>query len=55
MLRRHFNPRNFYLTDSGLAFFYPMYAIAPAMEGIPVFTLPWNGGSILAAPPRPEA
>ena len=55
MLRRHFNPRSFYLTDSGLALFYPMYAIAPAMEGIPVFTLPWNGGSILTAPPRPEA
>ena len=55
MLRRHFNPRSFYLTDSGLALFYPMYAIAPAMEGIPVFTLPWNSGLVFTAPPKPEA
>lgn len=55
MLRRHFNPRSFYLTDGGLTFFYPMYAIAPAMEGIPVFTLPWNSGLVFTAPPKPEA
>ena len=41
-LRRNFNARNFYLTPEGLVFFYPMYAIAPAMEGIPAFTVPWN-------------
>ena len=44
-LRRYFNPRNFYLTPEGLTFFYPMYAIAPAMEGIPAFTVPWDAGS----------
>ena len=44
LLRRHFNPQNFYLTAEGLSFFYPMYAIAPAMEGIPVFTLPYGQG-----------
>ena len=32
----------FYLTPEGLAFFYPMYAIAPAAEGIPVFTVPYE-------------
>ena len=41
-LRRHFNPQNFYLTADGLAFFYPMYAIAPASEGIPTFLVPWE-------------
>ena len=41
-LRRHFNPQNYYLTEDGLAFFYPMYAIAPAVEGTPVFTLPFG-------------
>ena len=51
-LRRHFDPRNFYLTDSGLTFFYPMFAIAPAMEGIPAFTLPWNGSPVPAAMPE---
>lgn len=41
-LRRCFNARNFYLTTEGLAFFYPMYAIAPAAEGIPTFLLPYG-------------
>ena len=49
-LRQQFNPMRFYLTPEGLAFFYPMYAIAPAMEGIPVFTLPYGqGGPALPA------
>lgn len=42
-LRRYFNPRSFYLTEQGIAFFYPMYALAPAVEGIPTFLLPWDG------------
>lgn len=41
-LRRSFNPQNYYLTADGLAFFFPMYAIAPSVEGIPVFTLPYG-------------
>lgn len=41
---RRFNPQNFYLTEEGLAFFYPMYAIAPAPEGIPVFLMPYGAG-----------
>ena len=41
-LRKYFNPQNFYLTEEGLAFFYPMYAIAPAAEGIPTFLVPWE-------------
>lgn len=39
---RRFNPENFYLTSDGLAFFYPMYALAPASAGIPVFTIPYG-------------
>ena len=42
LLRRRFNSRSYYLTDAGLTFFYPMYAIAPAMEGIPAFTVPFG-------------
>lgn len=42
LLRRRFNAQNYYLTEEGLAFFYPMYAIAPAAEGIPTFTLPYG-------------
>ena len=41
-LRRRFNPQNFYLTEEGLALFYPMYAVAPASEGVPVFTMPYG-------------
>lgn len=40
-LRRRFNPQNYYLTQEGLTVFFPMYAIAPAMEGIPAFTIPY--------------
>lgn len=43
-LRRHFNSQNYYLTAEGLAFFFPMYAIAPAAEGIPTFLLPFCEG-----------
>ena len=46
-LRRHFNPQNFYLTTEGLAYFWPMYAIAPGPEGVPVFLLPYDGGVTL--------
>ena len=41
-LRRCFNPQNYYLTEEGLAFFFPMCAIAPAAEGIPTFLVPWK-------------
>ena len=49
-LRRSFNSQNFYLTEAGLSFFYPMYAIAPAAEGVPVFTLPYGQEGPTAAP-----
>lgn len=42
LLKRYFNPQNYYLTPDGLAFFYPMYAIAPAFEGIPTFLVPYG-------------
>ena len=42
-LHRYFNPANYYLTPEGVAFFYPMYALAPAAEGIPCFLFPWDG------------
>lgn len=41
-LRRFYNPDNYYLTEDGFAFFYPMLSIAPASAGIPVFTLPYR-------------
>lgn len=53
-LRRTFNPQNFYLTEEGLTFFYPMFAIAPAAEGIPAFTLPYGEGGLRPAPRQEE-
>ena len=44
---RRFNSRNYYLTEEGLTYFFPMYAIAPAAEGIPVFTLPYGQQDLL--------
>ncbi|MBQ9493433.1 MAG: DUF3298 domain-containing protein [Oscillibacter sp.] len=42
-LRRCFQPRNYFLTPEGLVFFFPMYALAPAAEGVPRFLYPWDG------------
>ena len=41
-LRRAFSNRNFYLAADGLHWFYPMYSVAPAAEGIPDFSLPYG-------------
>ena len=46
-LRRRFNSRNYYLTDEGLTYFFPMYSIAPAAEAIPAFTLPYGARGLL--------
>lgn len=40
LLKRRLNPRHYYLTPEGLRFFYPMYAIAPAVEQVPSFLYP---------------
>ncbi len=39
-LRQHFQPRRFYLAGQDICFFYPMFSIAPPLEGIPTFRLP---------------
>ena len=41
-LRKCLNPRDFYLTEEGLTFFLPMYALGGAQLGIPTFTIPWT-------------
>ena len=53
LLRRSFNPRHYYLTEDGLVFFFPMYAIAPAAEGIPSFLLPYGAAGLCS--PFPES
>ncbi len=52
LLRRNFNPENFYLTEEALSFFYQMYAIAPAAEGVPVFSMPFDETICLFPPSR---
>lgn len=42
MLRRALDTRNFYLTEEGLCFFYPLCAVAGAKEGIVSFTMPYD-------------
>lgn len=42
LLRSCFSGRNYYVSGEGLHFFYPMYAVAPAAEGIVVFTLGYD-------------
>lgn len=41
---------HFYLTEAGLAFFYPMYALGDAALGIPEFLLPWEDTEGLSLP-----
>lgn len=53
-LRRSFNPRDYYLTEEGLAFFLPMYAVGGAAEGTPTFLLPWGEEERLTRPQPPQ-
>jgi len=54
-LRRAYNREHFYVTNTGLCFFWQMYAVAPAAEGIPTFTLPFgeSGCAWPVQPPEP--
>lgn len=38
-----FDPERFFLTEQGLAVYYPQYLLGPYAEGIPVFTIPVSG------------
>lgn len=40
-LRAAFSSDRYYLTENGLCIFYQIFDIAPATEGIPVFTIPY--------------
>ena len=50
-LRSAFHPQQFYLGEDGLYFFFPYRTIAPAVEGIPTFCLPYNGNTGPFIPP----
>lgn len=52
MLRRTLNVRNFYLTDEGLCFYYPLCAVASAKEGIVTFTMPYDDKNGPFLPPE---
>lgn len=41
-LRRHMNPRGYYLTGEGLCVFCPLGTVAPREAGFPTFTIPYN-------------
>ena len=41
-IRAAFSADHFYLTPEHLCLFYQMYAIAPALEGVPVFRIPYD-------------
>ena len=43
-LKRTYNRENFFVTPEGVVFFWQMYAIAPAAEGIPSFSFPFAEG-----------
>ena len=39
VMERAFDPERFYLTEEGLAVFYPLDVLGPYVEGTPVFTM----------------
>ncbi len=39
IMQRTFDADRFYLTDTGVAVFYPMHHLGPYAEGVPVFTV----------------
>ena len=43
-MKRTYNRENFFITPEAVVFFWQMYAIAPAAEGIPAFALPFSQG-----------
>ena len=51
LIRKNFSSANIYLTESGMALFYQQYAIAPYVEGIPVFIIPYNAETGPGLPP----
>lgn len=53
LLRKYFSSRNFYLTESGLCLFYPMYSLGGAAEGIVSFAVPYNDENGPFLPPAP--
>ena len=38
----YFDPRNFYLADENLVFYYPLYSLAPYSSGIVEFKIPFS-------------
>lgn len=41
-IKKYFDPKNYYLDENGIAIFYPLYTIAPYVEGIQVFVVPYK-------------
>jgi hypothetical protein len=41
-LKKYFDEKNYYLTEEGIAIFYPLYSIGPYVEGIQVFIIPYQ-------------
>lgn len=39
-IKQTFDPNRFYLTEEGIAIFYPLYILGSYGEGIPTFTIP---------------
>ncbi len=41
-IRTYFDPHRFYVTNSALYIFYPLYSLAPYETGIPIFSIPFR-------------
>jgi hypothetical protein len=56
LLGRYYSADRFYLAQDGLHFFYQMYQLAPAVEGLPEVTLPYGDDIVIpTVSPTPDA
>lgn len=55
IMERTFDPNRYYLTNNGIAIFFPLYFLGPYAEGIPVFSLPFPDQTLIQTDsvPRP--
>lgn len=54
IMDRTFDPDRFYLTESGISIFYPLYILGPYAEGIPVFTFPFSDQRVIQTDSEPR-
>jgi len=54
IIERTFDPNRYYLTNKGIAIFFPLYFLGPYAEGIPVFVIPFPNQTLIQTDSEPH-